>query len=402
MDLNTYAQKAHSHITALCSTDSDRRTGSAGNRQATEFFREVVSGFGYETDITPFETLDHIDHGSSLILGEALFEVQTSPYSPGCDVEGELACVSTIEKLERMDCTDRVLLMSGPICAEQLMPKNFVFYNPDHHRKLIALLESKQPAALIAATSANPEQVGALAPFPLFVDGDFDIPSVYCRDEVGTLLGREAGREAQLKIDAQRVPALASNVIASRQRRAPEKVVLTAHIDTYGGTPGALDNASGVAVLLLAAELLQDYSGELGLEIAALNGEDHYSAGGQMDYLRRYQTEFPAIKVAINIDDVGYVNGGCGYSFYGLSDDLELEAARHFEGYGGISAGEPWFNGDHMIFVQNEVPSLAFTAVKVHELMSTITHTPRDVPEMVDCRKLAELAMALDQFIRSI
>ena len=52
--------------------------------------------------------------------------------------------------------------MLGDICAEQLMPKNFVFYNPDHHKRIYAFLEEKMPAAIITATERKPEMVGAL------------------------------------------------------------------------------------------------------------------------------------------------------------------------------------------------------------------------------------------------
>jgi len=71
-------------------------------------------------------------------------------------------------------------LLKGAICAEQLMPKNFVFYNPDHHKRIYALLEKKKPAGIIAATEKKPEMVGALYPFPLIVDGDFKA-SIYWR-----------------------------------------------------------------------------------------------------------------------------------------------------------------------------------------------------------------------------
>ncbi|MDY6866208.1 MAG: M28 family peptidase, partial [Halobacteriota archaeon] len=39
--------------------------------------------------------------------------------------------------------------------------------------------------------------------------------------------------------------------------------------DAYEDTPGALDNASGTVVLLLIAEMLQNYKGPLGIELIA-------------------------------------------------------------------------------------------------------------------------------------
>ena len=210
--------------------------------------------------------------------------------------------VSTVEELEQCVCKGKILLMKGSICAEQLMPKNFVFYNPDHHKRMYALLEENQPAAIITATAKNPELVGGLYPFPMIEDGDFDIPSVYCTDTVGEKIADKTGVLFRLEIDAQRIPATASNVIARKNADAEEKVVVCAHIDAYGDSPGASDDASGTVVELLLAEMLAEYHGHIGIEIVAFNGEDHYSAGGQMDYLRRYGESMKEILVAINVE----------------------------------------------------------------------------------------------------
>lgn len=394
--------KATSYLNTLCSVKPNRRTGSPGNWEATEFFANTIAPFGYEIDATPFACLDHIDEGSVLTIGQGNFEIFTSPYSPGCNVQADIVAISTTEKLENADCQGKILLMYGEICSEQLMPKNFVFYNPEHHQKIITLLESKKPTAIITATARNPEQVGALYPFPLIVDGDFDIPSVYCRDTVDVSLLANEGNSARLQIKAKRVPSKARNVIAKLNPSAPKKVVLTAHIDAYENSPGASDNASGTVVLLLLAEMLADYKGDVGIEISAFNGEDHYSAGGQMDYMARYGEEFPTILVAINLDDVGYKDGKTAYTFYDCSDKLEKKAVEIFKDYDGLCPGESWFWGDHMVFVQNQVPAIAFTAEKMPELMRTVTHTEKDTPDLVDSLKLVELALSLDKLVRRL
>ena len=67
----------------------------------------------------------------------------------------ELITGTTFAELENCQCKGKILRMRGEICAEQLMPKNFVFYDPDHHKKIYSLLEEKQPAAIVAATEKN-------------------------------------------------------------------------------------------------------------------------------------------------------------------------------------------------------------------------------------------------------
>ena len=394
-----YIQKASAYLETLCSVKPNRRTGSPGNREATAFFADIVNQLGYTVDTTPFTCLDFTGGKATLECNGHYFEINVSPYSLGCDLTAELITVSSVEELEKCRCQGKILLMKGDICQEQLMPKNFVFYNPDDHKKIYGFLEEKKPAGIITATEKKPELVGALYPFPLIVDGDFDIPNVYCKDTVGEKIAGKAGEIFRLKIDAKRIPSTATNIIARKNPGVKDKIVLTAHIDAYENTPGASDNASGTVVLLLLAEMLSEYEGRLGVEIAVLNGEDHYSAGGQMDYLNRYGSDFDSITVAVNVDDVGYRKGNSAYSYYECPDDIKQKASTTFNDFDGIVEGEPWFNGDHMIFVQRGKAAIAFTSEKISELMANVTHTWRDIPDIIDSLKLVEAALALKNFI---
>lgn len=401
MKPNDWAAKAESYLKIMCDVKPNRRTGSAGNREATTFFANTLRSYGYKIDAAPFECLDYTRGEVRLAHADDTFEVHISPYSLGCDILAELVVVSTIEELRKVNCEGKLLLLKGAICSEQLMPKNFVFYNPEHHQEIIALLESRRPAGIITATERNPELVGALYPFPLIVDGDFDIPSVYCKDTTGEILASLEGEVFQLRLDARRIPSIASNVITRTDYRSDKKIVITAHIDAYEDTPGALDNASGIVVVMLLAEMLSDYRGNFGVEIAAFNGEDHYSVAGQMDYLRRYSQEFHDILLVVNVDDAGFKEGRTSYSFYECSQQLEDRVEDVLRKFDGLVRGEPWFNGDHMVFVQNQVPALAITSEFMTELMKTVTHTSLDTPENIDCHKLVELAEALNALIRS-
>lgn len=85
--------------------------------------------------------------------------------------------------------------------------------------------------------------------------------------------------------------------------------MITAHIDTKIGTPGAIDNGTGVTVLLLLAELLKDHSFNYLIELVVLNGEDYYSAPGQIRYIEQNEGRFSDILLNINIDGAGYKEG---------------------------------------------------------------------------------------------
>jgi len=402
MKYNDHLHKAITYVETLCAVEPNRRTGSPGNRAAADFIANIMRQWGYEVDTTPFACLDHEIGRAALVCGETPFEISVSPYSLGCDVATELVTVSTFEELQSVNFTGKLLLMKGALTTEQLMPKNFVFYNPKQHQKIYSLLEAKRPAAIITATGQDLDMVGNIYPFPVIEDGDFNIPSVYCRDIIGEEIASKTGRVFHLQTEARRIPAKASNVISRKNINAVKKTIICAHFDAKEATPGASDDAAGIAVLLLLGEMLADYPGDMGIEIVAFNGEDNYTAGGEMDYLKRYGHELDKAVMAINIDDVGYIHGKTGYSFYECPEELRNKVGAVFNDYSGLFEGEQWYSGDHMIFAQKLIPTMAVTSERVIELMHTITHTPADVPEIVDCNKLVELAAALKQLITAL
>jgi aminopeptidase YwaD len=389
-------EKGSVYLNKLCESIGSRRVGSPANRAATDYFESVVKEFGFETLTPSFDCLDWCQAESILTVEDRIqFNTRTSPYSRGCYAEGPVSVVSTIDELESVDARGKLLLVRGELAKEQLMPKNFTFYNPEGHKRIIGLLEAKDPLAIIAATSRNPEMAGSTYPFPLVEDGDFDIPSVYLSEEEGIRLARHAGRVGALKIHALRSPARGYNVIATRGDDRQSRVVIFAHIDTKDDTPGALDNASGIVILLLLAELLEDYSGSPGVELVALNGEDYYSNPGQQQYLEMNKDGFDEILLGINLDGVGYLEGATAYSLYELPSSISNLVDESLGPRTGLIEGEKWFQGDHGLFINRGVPALAFTSEKVEELVGSIVHTPKDRPDVVEVDKLVEVVAGL-------
>jgi len=398
MGYQALIEKASRYINHLCTDITTRTVGTQGNRDATSFFHQQIKPFGFTIERQPFDCIDSHRRPSVLRIDDDEYEIIASPVTLGCTCEADLVQAQTVAELEELSCTGKILLLHGEIAQEQLMPKGFEFYNPEEHKHLIQILEKKQPAAILSATSKNPDLAGAVYPFPMIVDGDFDIPSAFMKDTQGEKLLPFCGQKASLMINAERVPAKGENIVAWKGSRE-KKVVICAHIDTKEDTPGALDNASGVTILLLLAELLADYSGNLGVELVAFNGEEYYNAPGEMEYLARYQGDFSSILLAINLDDIGYIHGRSAFSFYGLAESVGELIREVYQGKAGFFEGPPWYQSDHGIFMAKGIPAMAVTEEDVLELMAEITHTEKDVPEIIDLQKLADNALALRDII---
>ncbi len=402
MPITNLQDIARAHLQELCVRIPARPTSSPGNRQATRYFRSVMEDLGFLTDTQPFECLDMRQGDIHLSAGGHHFRAHISPYSPGCDAQARLTQAATLDELEKVDARGMILLLRGDVTREQLMPKNFVFYNPEEHQRIYRLMEGKQPAAVIAATGRNPELAGALYPFPLIEDGDFDIPSAYMTDIEGDNLAEHAGETVTLRMDAERIPSTAENVVAVKKGKSASRVVVCAHIDAKAGTPGALDNAAGTVVLLLLGELLKTEKTNTSIEMVAFNGEDYYSAGGQMAYLAANRDKWGNIKIAINMDGLGYRGHATGISFYDCPWYLEQKTRKVLARHTGIKEMAPWPQGDHMVFVANGVPALALTTTAFEELEATIAHTDKDRPELVDTALLAETAVFLSDLLREL
>jgi aminopeptidase YwaD len=282
------------------------------------------------------------------------------------------------------------------------MPKAFVFYNPPEHKEIYRLIEEKAPKAIVTATARNPSLAGGNYPCPMIEDGDFDIPSVYLTEEEGARLAENVGLETTIRIRAGRQPSSGENVVA-RKGSGKNRIVVCAHIDAKKGTPGATDNATGVATLLLLAELLSGYNGEHTIEIVALNGEDYYSVPGQMVYLAENEGAMGSIRLAINIDGAGYKHGKTAWSLYSAPDDLSKTIRDSLHAATGVVEGPQWYQGDHSMFVQAGRPALAFTSLYQQEHPDKIfSHTPADHPREVDEKKLAELSDAVFRVIQEL
>lgn len=101
-----------------------------------------------------------------------------------------------------------------------------------------------------------------------------------------------------------------SNLIAEKKGEDETAVVIGAHYDTVPGTPGADDNASGVAGLLELARLHRDHSSPKTLLFVAFANEEPpcfgFSNMGSMVYAKSLREEGRPVEVMVSLEMIGY------------------------------------------------------------------------------------------------
>ncbi len=377
----------------------ERPLGTEANRQAAEYIAGEAARMGYDVQRFAFKCIRWEKKESFAERGGVKVEVFASPFSPAFDQFCDVVGVETTGQLKRARCDGKILLMRGTIAKEPLMPRDYPFYFPDEHKEIYALLSERKPLAILAKTGPHP--ACGLDPAPLFDDANFRIPSAYFGAEPADTLFAAQGK-IRLKIDSKTFPETGEQIVARKKATGVSqgKIAIFAHMDTAYGTPGALDNAAGVAVLLAAMEGLKNYSGPYDLEFIPFNGEDSPMVKGEMAYLENFGREMMDIRLGINIDAIGCKGSKTAVSDYNLADErqvwLDGEIAKHKQ----IERGPAWVESDHSIFVVRGVPCLALTSSNLRESVMSISHTPQDTKERVDRELLIEAADFVAELVK--
>lgn len=109
-----------------------------------------------------------------------------------------------------------------------------------------------------------------------------------------------------------------STVIAAHEGKAPQQIIIMAHLDTYaaqsdadsdanlGGLTlqGIDDNAAGVGVMLELAEKLKDVPTQYGIRFIATSGEEEGKLGAENILKRMSAAEKKNTLLVINLDNL--------------------------------------------------------------------------------------------------
>ena len=216
--------------------------------------------------------------------------------------------------------------------------------------------------------------------WPLFgfpIDGRDAIPVVLVPRAQAERLARAAadGETIAISVGPARPPA--ANVIARPAEGAACDVLAGGHHDTVAGSPGALDNASGVAIVLELARLFAADGLDEGLCFATFGAEES-GLFGSREVVRRWAPTNALPSVMLNFDVTGR---GDAIELIG-SDALVRDAGALLRdaGFPAFPSALPeGYGSDHLSFSAADVPVLYFSDGDV-----SFIHTPDDVFALVE------------------
>jgi aminopeptidase YwaD len=368
-----------------------RPLGSKRNQVAAEFIQSIFKTSGLQPELEQFACPLWENLETRLELDGKRYVAAANIFAPPCDIAARGAAVGTLTELESAELSGRIAILYGELTAGTGFSTRAAFYFPERDQQVFKLLEEKKPAAVITIHS----HTGSLQ--RLISDWEFHIPSATVPAEVGLTLLRQIDQPFRLRIESRRSPSHFSNVVAKKPGARPERIVLCAHFDSIADAPGAIDNGSGVAVVLALAGALARRDLPLGLEFIALNGEENGGVGSA-EHLRRHEGELGQVVAAINIDGVGQALGTNSIALFASSPSFQDQVAAIYKKYSGVVRVDPWYESDHTAFCSRGVPSIAVSSRGVANVM----HLPTDTIEWISAPKLGEVVSLITEIVECL
>lgn len=375
-----------SHLRTLLEFGT-RSIGSSANQATADYIHSAFESAGLDVEEQSYPCTAW-DHRSTILEQEGLrFECTANPFSLPCDVSAPIVSAGTISELENIIASGKILLLYGDLTRNPLAAKSW-FLRDERSEQIIALLERLQPAALLSPPTST-DYYGMFTE-----DWELDIPAATVPPEVALRLLNDPGKRVRLEIDALRRSGTACNIVARTPDMPGKRLVICAHFDTKINTPGATDNASGVAALLSLAESLPRTL-PFGLEFIAFNGEEYLPIGDD-EYLRRGETYFDQILACINMDGAGARLGSNNITAIACPSELE-EKIRSLAGeFPGVVWVDPWPESNHSTFSFRGIPAIPISASGTRAL----AHSVQDTFEQVSPAKLDEVVSLVNKLVK--
>jgi len=366
-----------------------RTLGSEGNKRAVAFLNQKFSELGLDVIEQPFLCPNWSFQQGSLQIGQKVFPLLENPQTPPCWQLSPAVAASTEEELVLLpNLTEQILVIHGELTVQPYFPKEYPFVQFEEQQRIISLIEQKNPAAVVCISHSND------APAHMFIDDNFLIPSVTLPYNVGMRLLSRINADPysmlRLILDTDVQPSQGANLIARINPTATRQVMVCAHVDTAHRSPGALDNAAGLAAMLGIAAMTPALPANLGVSFVAFNGEEHCSAIGEVVFQKSDFFANQELLLVVNIDSIGYQNAATTFFSANTTDEFVEFLQGIAQTSPAFTEVAPWYEGDHSIYMMQGIPVVALTSEGIHGLMWKRLHTAKDTKDLVSAERIID------------
>jgi|GEM_PF-6219560 len=343
-----------SYIGWLTSVDPDRFVGSKGHRFSIRRIRRLLSSWGLEIRVQPFTVEMTVPERWSLDidLGKGFEQVDSLPGLGSPSVREMVSDLVPVGYAKRTDY-ESLEGVAGHAHLARLWE--------NHETEKIQEAAGRGGSALVWYNDYFDELYSGACDY-----SHAPIPGVSIRKSVAERILEKGGARIRLSIRSRRRTIRCRNLIAGRGPMKGEHVILTAHHDSRPFTPGASDDASGVAVMLAFIKNRFDADSVFPVRYLFADCEEEGCQGAEVYAEQVYRANLmKEIRGLVNLDAVGWPNLCLIVRDRGAIMDEELTGlaaeALAERGYKAEQVRSRTGKSNHTPFAARGVPSLWYS-----------------------------------------
>lgn len=347
---------AMEHVRVLSVAIGERVSGSQEARETVAYIAEAFRSYGYAVEVMEFTYETRFRQATVTVGGETI---------EGVALNGEATSAKSAEGravdggLTGNDSFGGAI----PICSRNTSrPQDGMMY----------MAAARNGASGLVIVNHEPWR---LAGFP--IPARDAIPVVLVAHTEADRFSRAIAEGARISIEIGPARPVAMNVIARPSEDARCDILAGGHHDTVSASPGAVDNASGVAIVLELARAFARDGLDEGLCFVTFGAEESGLFGSRA--LARSLAEDDELpEVMINFDVTAR---GDAIEVIGTRALVDRTVALlEQEGFPAYASALPeGYGSDHSSFAEVGVPVLFFSDGDV-----SLIHTPADVIDLVE------------------
>jgi aminopeptidase YwaD len=285
------------YVDALTSVGPDRFIGSRGHKASFNLIRRLLGSWGLEVTVQPFivDMTVPVKWSLEVDLGRGFETVECLPGIGSPTVKNLVADIVPVGHAREEDY-DSLEGLEGKAHLAQLWKS--------HETAKVAEAAIKGASSLIWYNDYIDELYSGACDYSLA-----PIPGVSVRKSMAERILEAGGGRIRLSLKSKRKKIRCRNLEAARPGTEGPYALLASHYDSRPHTPGASDDASGVAAML--AYIRNGYDREACLPVRYLfadcEEEGCFGAEAYADLLYR-SNRLKDVEAMVNLDAVGWPN----------------------------------------------------------------------------------------------